>query len=420
MSRPTTASRTSRPATCSAPRSRTAPSSGSRSRRSSTPASSSPTSSRTALVEERLSQEDALAGFVLDGFPRNLAQADTLDAMLAGIGSRRRRRPLLRSRRRDRDRAHARARRGRGPHRRHPRGDREAARDLPRGDRAARRALPCRRASSSRSTRSSRSTTVYAEIQEALRLLRRRRMIIRKGAEEIDRIAVAGALVAATIDHVGRHLEPGITTAELDDIADAFIRDTAASRPRRATRATPRRSASRRTRSSCTASPAAHVVAAGDVITIDVGVTVDGSIADSAYTFGVGEITDEAVRLLTTAQRALRAGIAQAHARQPRRRHLERRPARRRGRRLRRRPQPRRARRRPLLPRGSAHPELRPARPRPQAGRGDDDRDRADDHRRGPRRARLARRLDDRHGRRLARARTSSTRWRSRPPGPGS
>ena len=50
----------------------------------------------------------------------------------------------------------------------------------------------------------------------------------------------------------------------------------------------------------------------GDVVTIDVGVTLDGMIADSASTFGVGAISDEAIRLLDAGRRALAAGIEQA------------------------------------------------------------------------------------------------------------
>ena len=146
------------------------------------------------------------------------------------------------------------------------------------------------------------------------------------------------------------------------------------------TRATRRRSASRRTTSSSTASRTRSSSSEGDLVTIDVGVTLDGYIADSAYTFGVGEIEPETQRLLDVAQDALAAGIAEAvvgnrvgdvsHAIQDGRR----------GRRLLRHPQPRRSRRRPLLPRGSAHPELRRARPRAAPLRGHDDRDRADDH----------------------------------------
>ena len=50
-------------------------------------------------------------------------------------------------------------------------------------------------------------------------------MIIRKGAAEISRIARAGDLVGRTISHVGERIRPGITTLELDDLADAFIRE---------------------------------------------------------------------------------------------------------------------------------------------------------------------------------------------------
>ena len=83
-------------------------------------------------------------------------------------------------------------------------------------------------------------------------------VIIRKGPEEIERIARAGDLVAATIAHVGEHIEPGITTGELDDIAGAFIAahgGTSASKGYHGTYPPRPRSASRRTRWSSTASP---------------------------------------------------------------------------------------------------------------------------------------------------------------------
>ena len=58
--------------------------------------------------------------------------------------------------------------------------------------------------------------------------------------------------------------------------------------------------------------PGPYRVAEGDLVTIDVGAVLDGAIADSAYTFGVGTIDPEAQRLLDTAQDALAAGIAEA------------------------------------------------------------------------------------------------------------
>ena len=58
--------------------------------------------------------------------------------------------------------------------------------------------------------------------------------------------------------------------------------------------------------------PGAYVVAEGDLLTVDVGVTLDGYVADTAYTFAVGEVTPEAERLLEVGQAALAAGIEQA------------------------------------------------------------------------------------------------------------
>ena len=137
-------------------------------------------------------------------------------------------------------------------------------------------------------------------------------MIIRKGAEEIERIAKAGALVAATIDHVGRHLEPGITTGELDDLADSYIRAHGGVPTSKGYKGYPAAICISPNEIVVHGIPGGHVVRGGDVITIDVGVTLDGAIADSAYTYDVGEISDEAVRLLATARRALQAGIAEA------------------------------------------------------------------------------------------------------------
>ena len=138
-------------------------------------------------------------------------------------------------------------------------------------------------------------------------------MIIRKGPEEIDRIARAGDLVAATIAHVGDHLRPGITTGELDDIAGVFITDhggTSASKGYHGTY--PAEICISPNSMVVHGIPGPYRVADGDLITVDVGVILDGSIADSAYTFSVGEILADAQRLLDTCQEALAAGIAQA------------------------------------------------------------------------------------------------------------
>jgi methionyl aminopeptidase len=138
-------------------------------------------------------------------------------------------------------------------------------------------------------------------------------VIIRKGPEEIERIARAGDLVAATIAHVGDHIQPGITTGELDLIAGAFIAKhggTSASKGYHGTY--PAEICISPNAMVVHGIPGPYRVESGDLLTIDVGVVLQGAIADSAYTFGVDEIDPEAQRLLDVCQDALAAGIAQA------------------------------------------------------------------------------------------------------------
>ena len=137
-------------------------------------------------------------------------------------------------------------------------------------------------------------------------------MIIRKGAAELDRIAAAGAVVARTIAHVGERIEPGVTTLELDRIAEDFIRSTGGVPTSQGYRGYPRAICISVNEVVVHGIPDDRVVEDGDLVTIDVGVTLDGAIADSAYTFAVGAVDEEARHLLDVGQEALAAGIAEA------------------------------------------------------------------------------------------------------------
>ncbi len=137
-------------------------------------------------------------------------------------------------------------------------------------------------------------------------------MIIRKGDAEIERIAHAGALVAETIAHVGEHVVPGVTTLELDDLADAFIRQRGGVPTSKGYKGYPRAICISLNDVVVHGIPGPQPVGEGDLVTIDVGVTLDGAIADSAYTYAVGQVDDRTQLLLETCQRALWAGIEQA------------------------------------------------------------------------------------------------------------
>jgi methionyl aminopeptidase len=137
-------------------------------------------------------------------------------------------------------------------------------------------------------------------------------VIIRKGDAELARIGRAGALVADTIAHVGERIAPGVTTGELDDIADAFIREQGGVPTSKGYKGYPRAICISVNDVVVHGIPGPLVVAGGDLVTIDVGATLDGAIADSAYTFTVGEVDARTQRLLDACQDALWAGIEQA------------------------------------------------------------------------------------------------------------
>ncbi len=137
-------------------------------------------------------------------------------------------------------------------------------------------------------------------------------MIIRKSAQEIAKMAAAGRIVAETIAHVGEQIEPGVTTRELDRIAEEVIRSAGGIPTSQGYRGYPAAICISPNAMVVHGIPGDYEVADGDLITIDVGVTLDGYIADSAFTFPVGDVTDEAQRLLAAGREALLAGIAEA------------------------------------------------------------------------------------------------------------
>jgi methionyl aminopeptidase len=127
-------------------------------------------------------------------------------------------------------------------------------------------------------------------------------------------MARTGELVAETIALVGENIRPGITTGELDRIAEEFIRERGGVPTSKGYRGFPAATCISPNSMVVHGIPGAHRVEEGDLISVDVGITLDGLIADSAYTFGVGEITDEARRLLEICEEARDAGIDQARS----------------------------------------------------------------------------------------------------------
>jgi methionyl aminopeptidase len=139
-------------------------------------------------------------------------------------------------------------------------------------------------------------------------------VIIRKSPQEIEKIAAAGAILVRTLQLLERQVRPGVTTAELDHAAERYILSQGAIPTFKGYRGFP---------GSICASPNAMVVHGipgpyalerGDVISLDVGVTLDGWVADAARTFPVGSVTAVASHLLEATQASLFAGVEQCVA----------------------------------------------------------------------------------------------------------
>jgi methionyl aminopeptidase len=137
-------------------------------------------------------------------------------------------------------------------------------------------------------------------------------VIIRKSQQEIEKMAQAGALVGETIALVGEHLEPGISMLELDRIAEEHIRSKGGVPTSKGYRGFPAALCISPNTMVVHGIPTEYRAHEGDIVSIDLGVTLDGFVADSAYTFPIGEIDPEAQRLLDAGQEALAAGIEQA------------------------------------------------------------------------------------------------------------
>ena len=137
-------------------------------------------------------------------------------------------------------------------------------------------------------------------------------MIIRKSTQEIETMARAGAVVARTLALIEEHVQPGLTTGELDAIAEEFIRSHDGVPTFKGYRGYPAATCLSPNSMVVHGIPGKARLADGDILSVDVGVTLDGFVADSAWTFPVGTITEEAQRLLDTCKAALAAGIAQA------------------------------------------------------------------------------------------------------------
>jgi methionyl aminopeptidase len=137
-------------------------------------------------------------------------------------------------------------------------------------------------------------------------------VIIRKSQSELDQMELAGVVVGETLELVGEHVRPGVTTQELDELAEEFIRSRGGVPTFKGYRGYPASICASPNAMVVHGIPGPYVLEEGDILSVDVGVTLGGFVGDSAYTFPVGEISEDAQRLLDVGRASLTAAIEQA------------------------------------------------------------------------------------------------------------
>ncbi len=140
------------------------------------------------------------------------------------------------------------------------------------------------------------------------------RTIYYKTEEEIDLIRESSLLVGKTLAEVAKVIKPGVTTLELDKVAEAFIRDHGAEPGFLGYGGFPNSLCTSVNEQVVHGIPNNKPLEEGDIVSIDCGVLKNGFYGDSAYTFAIGNVSDEVALLLKTTRECLDKGIEAAVA----------------------------------------------------------------------------------------------------------
>jgi methionyl aminopeptidase len=139
-------------------------------------------------------------------------------------------------------------------------------------------------------------------------------MIVIKNESELDLMRRNGEILMNCFRRVEEEIQPGVTTKELDRIADEFIRSNDAVPAFKGYHGYPASICTSVNEEVVHGIPGSRVLAGGDIIGVDMGVLRDGFYADASRTFAVGGISEEAQRLMRTTREALERGIDKARA----------------------------------------------------------------------------------------------------------
>ncbi len=140
------------------------------------------------------------------------------------------------------------------------------------------------------------------------------RAVYLRNQEEVEAIRAAARLVAQTLHLLGQQVRPGVTTGELDRLAETFIRDHGGRPAFKGYRGFPATICPSVNEEVVHAIPGPRALSEGDIVGIDVGVELNSYYGDAATTYPVGAVGEATQRLLQATREALMKGIEQARA----------------------------------------------------------------------------------------------------------
>jgi methionyl aminopeptidase len=136
-------------------------------------------------------------------------------------------------------------------------------------------------------------------------------VIVRKSPEEIEKMAAAGRILARCHNMLRAKARAGVTTGELDQAAERFIRSQGAEPAFKGYRGFPGSICASPNSMVVHGIPGAYRLSRGDILSIDIGVILDGWVADAAITVPIGNVTPIAKRLLATTRASLFDAVEQ-------------------------------------------------------------------------------------------------------------
>ena len=137
-------------------------------------------------------------------------------------------------------------------------------------------------------------------------------MIIIKTEEEIEKMAAAGKILAGVHINLRDFIKPGVTTMEINDFAENYMNDHGATAEQVGYNGYPYATCTSVNDEICHGFPSDYVLKEGDLITVDMVVNLDGYLADSAWSYLIGEVSEETQKLYDVTKESLYKGIEAA------------------------------------------------------------------------------------------------------------